>query len=272
MKFQKRLDKAINKNNSLLCIGLDPDRKKIPSHLLEQQDPIFEFNKAIIDSTHDLVCAYKPNIAYYSAQGSDGLKSLQETIRYIHNNYADIPVILDAKRADIGNTSEKYALELFRIFGADAVTVSPYLGFDSIEPFLKHRDKGVIILCRTSNHGAEDFQDLEINGEPLYIKVAKKIKEWNLQYKNCLMVIGATWPQQLKEVRKVTDDIFFLVPGIGSQHGDLENTIRYGVNKKGSGLIISASRSIIYASSQLDFANSARTEALRLKESINKYR
>lgn len=272
MNFNEKIENSIRKNNSLLCIGLDPDTERIPSNILKEENSILKFNKTIVDSTHDLVCAYKPNIAYYSAQGSNGLKSLQETIRYIHNNYTDIPVILDAKRADTGNTSEKYALELFKIFEADAITVNPYLGFDSIKPFLKYKDKGIIILCRTSNKGASDFQDLKIDGKPLYIKVAEKIKEWNLQYKNCLMVIGATWPQQLKEVRKVTDDIFFLVPGIGSQQGDLENTMKHGINKKGSGLIISASRSIIYASSQPDFANAARTEALRLKESINKYR
>lgn len=272
MKFQQRLDKVINKNNSLLCIGLDPDLKKIPSHLLKQQDPIFEFNKAIIDSTHDLVCAYKPNIAYYSALGLNGLKSLQETIKYIHNEYSGVPVILDAKRADIGNTSEKYALELFGIFGADAVTVNPYLGFDSIEPFLKYKDKGIIILCRTSNPGASDFQDLKIENESLYIKVARKIVEWDRKYENCLMVVGATWPHELSAVRAITPNMFFLIPGIGTQGGDLSKTLQTGLRKDKSGLIINLSRGIIYAGNDKEFAGASRAKALIIKEDINKYR
>ncbi len=265
MKFQRKLNNAIKKNNSLLCVGLDPDLKKIPSHLFDGKDSIFEFNKIIIGATHDLVCAYKPNIAYYSALGLDGLKSLQETIKYIHGEYSDIPVILDAKRADIGNTSENYATEAFKTLDTDAVTVNPYLGFDSIEPFLKYKDKGIVLLCRTSNPGASDFQDLKIKKEPLYIKVARKITDWDQKYKNCLMVIGATWPDELKTVRNIAPNMFFLIPGIGAQGGDLEKILKAGLTKDKSGLIISSSRGII-------FSENPRKEALKLRNEINKFR
>lgn len=265
MTFRQKLENIIEKNNSLLCVGLDPDFEKIPSRFTTRKNPILEFNKVIIDTTHDLVCAYKPNIAYYSSQGVDGLKSLQETILYIHKEHPEIPVILDAKRADVGNTSENYALEVFRIFKADAVTINPYLGLDAVEPFLKYKDKGIIVLCRTSNPGASDFQDLEIGHKPLYIKVAKKVVEWDKKYGNCLMVVGATWPKQLKEIREIAPSMFFLIPGIGAQGGDLKKTLKSGLTKNKSGLIISVSRGII-------FSENPREEALRLKEEINKYR
>lgn len=265
MKFQQKLNSIIEKNNSLLCIGLDSDPLKIPSHFAQMKDKIFQFNKSIIDATHKLVCAYKPNIAYYSAQGADGLKSLQETIRYIHAQYPDIPVILDAKRADIGNTSEMYAKEAFKTLEADAVTVNPYLGLDAIEPFLKYEDKGVIILCRTSNKGASDFQDLKVDNEALYIKVAKKIIEWDEKYGNCLMVVGATWPHQLVTLRTLAPNMFFLVPGIGAQGGDLKATLQAGLRQDKSGLIISLSRGIIYAADP-------KQEALKVRKEINKYR
>ncbi len=270
MNFITKLENTIKKNNSLLCIGLDSDIDKLPKHLLKTSDPIFEFNKAIIDNTNDLVCAYKPNIAFYSSQGKLGLESLLKTIEYIKK--FNIPIILDAKRGDVGSTSTHYAKEVFDILKADAVTVNPYLGFDSIEPFLQREDKGIIVLCKTSNPGANDFQDLKMDNEPLYVKVAKKVVEWDKKYKNLLMVVGATYPEELKKIREIAKDMFFLIPGIGMQGGDLENTLKNGLTKEKSGLIISVSRSIIFASNDLDFAEAATTEAQKIKEEINQYR
>ena len=272
MTFKQKLENIIKKNNSLLCVGLDSDLEKIPRHLHKKENPIFEFNKIIIDKTYDLVCAYKPNIAFYASEGLLGLKQLVQTIFYIRLKYPDIPIILDAKRADIGSTSMLYAKEAFDVLKADAVTVNPYLGFDSLRPFLERKGKGIIILCRTSNQGASDLQDLNVNKNPLYLEVAKKVVEWNKMYKNCLMVVGATWPQQLKKIREIASDMFFLIPGVGAQNGNLKNTLRYGFDKNFSGLIISASRSIIFASEEFDFAERAREEALELKNEINKYR
>lgn len=270
MDFLQKLNKTIKENNSLLCIGLDSDIGKIPSHLLNISDPIFEFNKQIIDGTNDLVCCYKANVAYYSASGAKGLDSLLKTVDYIRSK--NIPFILDAKRADIGSTSDQYAKEVFDIIGADAVTVNPYLGLDAVEPFLKRKEKGVIILCRTSNPGAKDFQDLETGNEPLYLRVAKKIVEWNKIYKNCLMVVGATWPEELGKIRKLAGEMFFLVPGVGAQGGDLENTLKYGLTIDKSGLIIHSARAIIYASNGEDFAKTARIKAEKVKNEINEYR
>lgn len=272
MKFLQKLNNAIKKNNSLLCIGLDSDLEKIPSFLLKKQDPIFEFNKEIINQTYNLVCAYKPNIAYYESRGAKGIVSLKKTIEYVNKNYPDIPLICDAKRADIGFTSEQYAKALFDYFNFDALTINPYLGFDSMEPFLNYKNKGIIILCRTSNPGASDFQDLMIENEPLYIKIAKKVNQWNKKYKNCLMVVGATWTAQLREVRKIAPEMFFLIPGIGAQGGDLEKTLKNGLTRGKSGLIISLSRTIIYASPEKDFAQKAKEKALEVKNLINKYR
>lgn len=265
MNFLQKLGKAVKKNNSLLCVGLDPMIDKLPKYLTNKPEPFFLFNKKIIEETNDLVCAYKPQIAHYAAQGVKGLNSLLKTIKYLKTNYPDIPVILDAKRADIGSTSEEYAKEAFNVIGVDALTVNPYLGLDSLEPFLKYKDKGIIILCRTSNPGASDFQDLIVDGEPLYIKVAKKINEWHQTYKNCLMVIGATWPEELKKIRKLAPDMFFLIPGIGAQGGDLGKTLINGLRKDKSGLIIHTSRAII-------FAENPRSAALTLRNEINKYR
>lgn len=272
MSFLQQLQKNISKNNSLLCIGLDTDISKIPKHLLKTKNPIFNFNKSIIDNTHDLVCCYKLNIAYYSSLGVYGLQSLMKTVKYIHEQCSGIPVILDAKRGDIGNTSEQYATEVFEAIGADAVTVNPYLGFDALEPFFRHKDKGMIILCRTSNPGASDFQDLITNNEPLYMKVAKKIVEWNKIYKNCLMVVGATGAGELKKIRSIAKDMFFLVPGVGAQGGDLRKTLEFGLTKERTGLIIHSARGIIYASSGSDFVKKAREEAQELKEEINAIR
>lgn len=251
MKFLQKLNISIKQNNSILCVGLDNCN--------------FEFNKKIINQTHDSVCAYKPQIAFYEASGIEGLKSLKKTVDYLKKNLPSLPVICDAKRGDIASTMEQYAASLFDYFGFDAATVNPYLGFDSVEPFLKRKDKGIIILCRTSNKSASDFQDLIVNGEPLYMIVAKKVVEWNKRYKNCLMVVGATWPEELKLIRKIAPDMFFLVPGIGTQGGDLERTLKYGLTKQNSGLIIHSSRSIIYD-------NNPKAKAEELRNAINRYR
>lgn len=285
MNFKQKLEKIVKKNNSLLCIGLDTDLNKIPKHILKEKNPQFRFNKAIIDATSDLVCSYKPNIAFYEAYGIDGLTQLKKTIEYIKSNYNNIPIILDAKRGDISNTAKMYAKSLFDYWEADAVTVNPYLGFDAIEPFLKYKDKGIIILCITSNPGASDFQDSKVpiefhprgglaktprdTYEPLYIKVAKKILGWNQKYRNCLMVVGATYPRQLKEIRKIAPNMFFLLPGIGTQEGDLKNTFKYGLTKEKSGLIINVSRAIIFAGNDKDFAEKARQETQKYNELIN---
>lgn len=273
MTFFEKLETSVKKNNSLLCVGLDTDVHRIPKRLVEESDEyIFEFNKAIIDATSQLVCAYKPNSAFYEADGIEGIAGLEKTITYIHDTYPDIPVILDAKRGDIGSTAAHYAMAAFDYLKADAVTISPYLGLDSADSFLSYKEKGIIILCRTSNPSASDFQDLLVDGEPLYIKVARKIVEWDQTYHNCLMVVGATWPEQMGEIRKIAPEMTFLVPGIGSQGGDLEGTLKHGLKKDKTGLIINASRSIIYASPEEDFAQKAHKEALKLRDQINQYR
>lgn len=260
MDFIDKLEKAITKNNSLLCVGLDPD----PERFKKNQSQ-FLFSKNIIDQTAKHVCCFKSQIAFFSAYGPAGIRDLKKTITYIKTNYPQIPVILDAKRADIGSTSQMYAREVFDFFAADAATVNPYLGFDSLEPFLIYQDKAIIVLCKTSNPGATDFQDLKVNGEPLYLKVAKKVVKWNQKYQNLLMVVGATWPIELKNVRKIAPKMTFLIPGIGSQGGDLRNTLTAGLRKDGRGLIISASRSIIYA-------QDPQKEAKNLQDEINRYR
>ncbi len=265
MKFLQKLNNVIKKNKSLLCVGLDPDLEKFPLVFLKKKNPVFEFNKSIIDSTYDLVCCYKPQFAFYASQGLSGIKALIQTIKYIHFRYPEVPVILDAKRGDIESTAKQYTKEVFDIYSADAVTVNPYLGLDSLKPFLEKKDKGIIVLTRTSNLSASDFQDLKINSIPLYVKVAKEVVSWNKIYGNCLMVVGATWPEQLREVRKIAPKMFFLIPGIGAQGGDLKETLNAGLTKDKSGLIISSSRGII-------FAGNPRKEALKLREEINKYR
>ncbi|WP_305840364.1 orotidine-5'-phosphate decarboxylase [Photobacterium leiognathi] len=267
MTFLNKLENAWSKNQSLLCIGLDPIQDKFPSHLRKNVEQVFEFNKQIIDATHDLVCAYKPQIAHFASIGAE--EQLEKTIKYIQKEHPHIPIILDAKRGDIGSTAEKYAHEAFVRYGVDAVTVNPYLGSDSIAPFTNYKDKGTILLCRTSNKGAEDLQDLEVDGEALYLKVARKIGEdWN-ENKNCLAVVGATWPEQIKAVRKILPNTVFLVPGIGSQGGNVEEMILAGKDSKGRGLIISSSRAILYASNEVDFAMKSREVAMEFRNEIN---
>ncbi len=270
MSFIKTLREAQKKNQSLVCVGLDPELSKFPMHLKNHSDALFEFHKAIIDATADLVCCYKPQIAHFAALSAED--SLQKIIAYIHKTYPDIPVILDAKRGDIGSTAERYAIEAFERYQADAVTLNPYLGRDSIQPFLDRKDKGVILLCRTSNNGANDFQDLISDGKPLYQHVANTVaRQWN-DHGNCMLVVGATWPKQLAEVRHIVGDMPFLVPGVGAQGGDVAAMVKNGKTAHGDGLVISSSRAILYASSGEDFANAARNATLALRDEINRNR
>ncbi|PID45600.1 MAG: orotidine-5'-phosphate decarboxylase [Proteobacteria bacterium] len=270
MNFIEKLTAIWQKNNSLVCVGLDPDVARFPESVRNQPEAIFEFNKAIIDATHDLVCAYKPQIAYFAAESAED--QLTKTIAYINSEYPDIPVILDAKRGDIGSTAQQYVAEAFERYQADAVTVNPYMGFDSVEPFLVRKEKGTVLLCRTSNAGASDFQDLEVDGEPLFKRVATLASQhWNAN-KNCLLVVGATWPSQMSEIREIVGDMPFLVPGVGAQGGDVEAIIKAGQTSNGTGLIISSSRSVLYASRGDDFASAARAVVSDLRDEINQYR
>ncbi|MBN2603328.1 MAG: orotidine-5'-phosphate decarboxylase [Candidatus Thermoplasmatota archaeon] len=270
MNFREKLRGITQENNSLLCVGLDIDSEKIPDFLFKNSnDPYFEFNKSIIDATKDIVCAYKLNMAFYEVLGIEGFILLEKTINYIPKN---ILIILDGKRNDIGNTAKKYAKAFFETFNADAITINPYLGKDGIVPFLDYKDKCSFILCRTSNPSAGDFQDLNFANKPLFSIVATKIKEWNI-FDNCGAVVGATYPNELKIIRKkLGDNIPLLVPGIGKQGGDISTTVKYGTNKKKEMAIINSSRGIIYASDDKDFADSARKSALLLKNEINLYR
>jgi len=270
MNFREKLYNIVHKNNSLLCVGLDIDKEKMPKFLFETgKDPFFDFNKSIIDATKDLVCAYKLNMAFYEVLGEKGVDLLQKTIDYIPQ---EVIFILDGKRNDIGNTARKYAQSLFETFHADAVTVNPYLGKDSVTPFLEYKDKCTFILCRTSNPSAVDFQDLNVSKTPLYQLVARKIKEWNI-YGNCGAVVGATYPDELKTIRGIVgEDIPLLIPGIGIQGGDIEKTVKNGTNNKGEMATINSSRGIIYAGRDKDFAEVSRTKASSLRDEINKYR
>lgn len=268
MKFIEKLLNISSKNSSLLCIGLDTDLDKVPKSLLKKKDAIFEFNKRIIDATSDLVCAYKPNMAFYEVYGNKGWESLERTCKYIPK---DIPIIIDAKRGDIGNTAKMYAKTFFEELKADAITLSPYMGEDAISPFLEYKDKCAFVLCLTSNAGAKDFQLLETTNLPLYIEVAKKVVSWNKD-KNCGLVGGATQAEQLKKIREIAPDLPMLIPGVGAQGGDLEMAVKFGTDKNGNFAIINSSRSILYASSEADFAQKAREETKKLKEQINLYR
>lgn len=264
VNFIEKLAKAVQKNQSLLCIGLDPDPAMMPEKI-----GVFEFNKAIIEATADFVCAYKPNIAFYEALGNEGIEALKRTVDHIPD---DIPVIGDAKRGDIGNTAKAYAKGLFEYFNFDAATVNPYMGSDSIEPFIKYHDRGVFVLCRTSNAGAVDFQSLpcELNcsRQLLYEVVAEKVSQWNT-HGNLGLVVGATYPEELKLIRQRYPDMPFLIPGIGTQGGELSKVVGYGVDVRRNRTIINSSRQILYASKGPDFAEAARHAATELKDQIN---
>ena len=275
MTTQQLIDQ-IRIKKSFLCIGLDVDLTKIPQHLLELEDPIFEFNKAIIDATHDLCVSYKPNTAFYEAYGIKGWQSLQKTINYINEKYPEIFTIADAKRGDIGNTSTMYAKAFFEDLNFDSVTVAPYMGKDSVEPFLAFNDKHTIMLALTSNEGAFDFQTLETNRTPgeversgayeLYKRVLETSKTWK-NTQNLMYVVGATKAEYFTEIRKIVPDSFLLVPGVGAQGGSLSEVCKYGMNDK-IGLLINSSRGIIYASNGTDFAEKAREEALKMQQEM----
>lgn len=256
MMFVEQLDKTIEKNNSILCVGLDIDLTRIPSKFLSSDDPIFSFNREIINATKDLACAYKPNSAFYEMYGLYGLSSLIRTVDYIHEQ-GQI-VILDAKRGDVGHSSAAYAKSVFEAFKSDAATVNPYMGHDSVKPFLDYHEKGVFILCLTSNVGSKDFESA--GREPLYLSVAKHVREWN-HYGNCGLVVGATKPEELKEIKKIAGDMPILIPGVGAQGGDLEAAVKGG----GKRAIINASRSIIYSADP-------KVEARKLRDEINRFR
>ena len=268
--FIEQLTRAWERSDSLACVGLDPEIERFPRHIAAEPSPIFQFNKAIVDATADLVCAYKPQFAHYAAYEAED--QLERTIEYIHKTHPGVPVILDAKRGDVGNTAERYAIEAFERYGADAVTVNPYLGGDALEPFLRHADKGVAILCRTSNPGARDLQDLVIGARKLYQVVAElAAQRWNSRG-NCLLVVGATYPGDLAEVRALVGAMPLLVPGVGAQRGDVAQVVQNGQTAQGTGLIISSSRGILYASSGEDFAGAARAATQQLRGEINSSR
>jgi len=260
------LYQQIQQKKSFLCIGLDVDLNKIPQHLLELEDPIFEFNKAIIDATHDLAVSYKPNTAFYEAYGIKGWLSLQKTIHYLNENYPEIFTIADAKRGDIGNTSTMYAKAFFEDLNFDSVTVAPYMGKDSVEPFLAFENKHTIMLALTSNEGAFDFQTLNVDGKELYKKVLETSKTWK-NSQNLMYVVGATKAEYFTEIRKIVPNSFLLVPGVGAQGGSLSEVCKYGMNDT-IGLLINSSRGIIYASNGFDFAEKARAEALKMQQEM----
>ncbi|WP_177765556.1 orotidine-5'-phosphate decarboxylase [Flavobacterium sp. I3-2] len=262
----KQLVEQIRTKKSFLCIGLDVDLNKIPHHLLQTEDPIFEFNKAIIDATHDLCVSYKPNTAFYEAYGIKGWQSLAKTINYINEKYPEIFTIADAKRGDIGNTSTMYAKAFFEDLAFDSVTVAPYMGKDSVEPFLAFKDKHTIMLALTSNEGAFDFQTKTVDGEELYKKVIQTSKKWH-HSENLMYVVGATKAEYFKEIRQIVPNNFLLVPGVGAQGGSLKDVCQFGLNKQ-IGLLINSSRGIIYASNGTDFATAARNEALKLQKEM----
>ncbi|HVN48240.1 MAG TPA: orotidine-5'-phosphate decarboxylase [Bacteroidota bacterium] len=267
MNFTERLQHIQSQQRSLLCIGLDTDEAKLPPHLRSEKNPVLEFNKRIIEATHDLACAYKPNLAFYEAMGERGIAALHETVTCIPKS---VVTIGDAKRGDIGNTAERYARSLFDDFGFDAITVNPYMGFDSVEPFIINPEQGVFLLALTSNPGSKDFQRLKIGTKPLYEKVVRTAKKWNTQH-NIGLVVGATHPSELKSIRIIVPDMPILIPGVGKQGGDLKSAITFGNNKQGRLAVINASRSILYASSGKDFAEAARAEALKMVEEMRQF-
>ena len=268
--FNQQLQSAWASQGSMLCIGFDPDPKRLPPSLQGKPEGIFEFCRDIADATADLVCAFKPQFAYFASQRAEA--QLEKLIRHLKDKYPHIPVILDSKRGDIGSTADHYAFEAFERYGADAITVNPYMGFDTIEPYLKHAGKGVIVLCRTSNPGGSDLQFLNISpkGEPLYLHIAKlAATQWNSSGQIGL-VVGATFPEEISKVRAIVGEMPLLIPGIGAQGGDIEATVKAGSipGKPGAGMIINSSRAILYASSGNDFALAARNVAQSTRDAL----
>jgi orotidine-5'-phosphate decarboxylase len=268
--FNQQLQSAWASQGSMLCVGFDPDPKRLPSSLQGKSEDIFEFCREIADATADLVCAFKPQFAYFASQRAEA--QLEKLIKHLKDKYPHIPVILDSKRGDIGSTADHYAMEVFERYGADAVTVSPYMGFDTIEPYLKHAGKGVIVLCRTSNPGGSDLQSLNVSpdGQPLYLHVAKlAAQQWNSSGQISL-VVGATFPDEIAKVRAIIGDMPLLIPGIGAQGGDIDATVKAGAipNKPGTGMMVNSSRAILYASSGSDFVEAARTAALNTRDAL----
>lgn len=261
MNFAKKLDLAIRKNNSLLCVGLDPDPFKGVS--FKGNDSMLKFTRRVIDQTSDFVCAYKPNIAFFEAAGLEGLQALKETVSYLKKNYPQIPIVLDAKRADIPNTARMYAKSAFDYWQADAVTVHPHLGLDSILPFLQYKDKLTILLIKTSNPDSGMFQNLKTADGPYYLAMAKRIKTW--QFANIGIFVGATYPKELKDLRTIFPDKIFLSAGIGGQSAEVKAAVKAGIDKDGRGVMFNASRSIIYA-------QDPQKAAKKLRDEINKYR
>jgi orotidine-5'-phosphate decarboxylase len=267
--FTDALNAAWRRSGSMLCVGLDPDPRRLPSPLDGAPDAIERFCREIIDATADLVCAFKPQIAYFASQRAE--TQLERVCHYIRETYPDVVLILDAKRGDIGPTAEHYAREAFGRYGAHAVTVNPYLGTDSVEPFLNHRGHGVFVLCRTSNPGGADFQSLEFDGEPLYMHIARRVAgEWS-QIGECGLVVGATYPDEIRQVREVVGDLPLLVPGVGAQGGEVEATVDAGADSNGFGIVINSSRAVLYASDGADFAEAARAAAISTRDEIGRF-
>jgi orotidine-5'-phosphate decarboxylase len=267
MGFHTKLRVAWESSQSMLCVGLDPDSTRLPTPFDRDDKPAYRFCKAIVDATADIVCAFKPQIAYFAAQRAE--PELEQLCQYIRDAYPKVLLILDAKRGDIGPTAEQYAREAFDRYGADVLTVNPYVGTDSIEPFLKHGG-GVFVLCRTSNPSSGDFQSLDLAGEPLYAHVARRTaKEWN-DIGNCGLIVGATYPDELRDVRAVVGDMPILVPGVGAQGGDIAATVGAGATADGFGMVINSSRAILYASAGSDFADAARREAVATRDAIRR--
>ena len=255
--------------SSLLCVGLDSELEKLPACFREAQFPQFAFNQWVIDQTIEYAAAYKPNMAFYEARGSQGLNELRMTLDYLHANHPDVVTICDAKRADIGNTNRGYVSSIFDFLGFDAITLHPYLGGEALAPFLERSDKACVILCRTSNPGAREFQDLEVNGQPLWKVVAEKVSaSWNSRG-NCMLVVGATYPDEMQRIRQVAPDVTFLVPGIGAQGGDLEAVVSAGLDRQGKGLMIASSRDIIFSDSPARAARELRDQINAAREAIH---
>ena len=269
MSFHDRLRQVWRSKNSLVCVGIDPEVAKIPAHLQDEEEAFLAFGIGIVDATAPYVCAFKPQAAHFAAVGAED--QLAKLIAYIQRHYPEIPVILDAKRGDVGSTAALYTKEVFERFGADAVTVNPYLGYESISPYLDYTDRGVIVLCRTSNPSSDWIQAVPLNDEPLYLSVARKVREWD-KNNQCMLVTGATFPEELGRVRRVIGDLPLLVPGVGAQGGDVESVLKMGLDADGYGLCISSSRSIIYAGNGSDFATQAALAAKNLRDQINEAR